>query len=476
MVERIYETPESTGSPGSPGDITPEEDGTWWRELREMLALGLPLVASQVAFSAINTIDVLMIGWLGPQKLAAVTLAHNLYFPVWLFSMGVLLAVAPIASQARGAGDTRTVRRAARQGLWVAILIAVPSGLLLAQMEGLLLFTGQDPQNAADAQSYMIPYLLGWLPSFGFIVMRVFLASLDLTRWVFFTIFFGVFLNAFLDYGLIFGKFGFPELGLPGAGYASAIVFWVMFLILLGYGVFHKRLRHYEILVRFWRPDWQVFREIFKIGLPIGGTIIMESALFAAAGLMMGRIGTLELAAHAIALQCVVIAFMLPLGVSQAATIRVGFFTGAGQHSAVHRAGWTALGLGLCFSILTMTTFLVFPEELMLFFLEEGQADVAKVLAFGTSFLLLAGLFQIVDATQVVAGANLRGLKDTAKPMMIAAFSYWGIGFPTAYLLGFVFGLEGQGIWMGLAFGLLFSATILTVRWARRERYGLVKL
>jgi MATE family multidrug resistance protein len=276
--------------------------------------------------------------------------------------------------------------------------------------------------------------------------------------------------NALADYGLIFGAFGLPVLGLQGAGVATALTNTLMFLGLLGYVLIDRRFRRYQILGRFWRSDWVRFREIFRLGLPIGITLIMEIGLFASAGFMMGWIGMADLAAHQIALQCASVTFMVPLGLSQAATVRVGLAAGAGDPAGVRRAGIAALVIGGVFMSLMAILMWTLPGTIAGLFIDAGDPANAAVLQLAVTFLGIAALFQIFDGGQVIGAGALRGLKDTRWPMVFAAIAYWLVGMSMALGLGFGLGLGGVGIWFGLALALAVAAGLMIGRFLSLQR------
>lgn len=447
----------------------------WLKEAKAVLSLGLPLIGAQLAQVAIQTTDIVMIGWLGPEHLAASALGASLFFATWLFAMGICGAVAPLVAHARGAKQPRQVRRSVRQGFWVAVAIGLPLSVVLWQMEAILLAIGQDPTNSARAGGYVQAMLLGFVPSLWFVVMRSFLSAMDKGRVILLVSLLAVGVNALCNYALIFGNFGFPRLELVGAGLASSLVACFMFLGLLVYSVRHRKLKRYALLIRLWRPDWPLFREIFRIGTPIGATILMEAGMFAAAAQMMGRIGTSELAAHTIAIQCVSVAFMLPLGLGHAATIRVGLALGGRRWDDIGYAGWSAMALGMLCVVLTVVVYLLLPVTLVDFFLDLDLPESQAVLDYAVVYLAIAALFQLFDSGQVIAACCLRGLRDTRKPMIQAALGYWGIGVPTALLLGFELDYGGAGIWLGLAVGLAVTAVMLIGRFALRERFHLIQ-
>jgi MATE family multidrug resistance protein len=245
--------------------------------------------------------------------------------------------------------------------------------------------------------------------------------------------------------------------------------------VMLAFVLRHRRLRRFNILIRFWKPDWPRFREIFRIGTPIGLTVLAEVGLFSAAAILMGRLGTDELAAHAVALQCASLAFMVPLGLGIAATVRVGIAYGRKDPEGIRKAGWTSFALGTGFMAVSALAFIIFGQAIVAIFLDPDLPENTTALTFAATYLVIAGLFQLADGAQVGAAHALRGLSDTKVPMIIAIFGYWFVGLPVAWLLGFVLDLRGVGVWLGLATALLFVAVLLMGRFAMRERLGLLR-
>jgi MATE family multidrug resistance protein len=274
------------------------------------------------------------------------------------------------------------------------------------------------------------------------------------------------------DYGLIFGEFGLPELGLQGAGIATSLTNLFLVASLLGFILLDRQFRRFQVLGRLWRPDWARFREIFRIGLPIGVTLIMEVGLFAAAGFLIGLIGKAELAAHQIALQCASVSFMVPLGLAQAATVRVGRAAGGGDTPGIMRAGITALVMGGLFMLAMATVMWTAPHAIVGLFIDAGDPVNAPVVRAAVLFLAVAALFQLFDGGQVIGAGALRGLKDTRWPMVFAGLAYWAVGMSLAVGLGFGLGLGGLGIWIGLAVALAVAAALMIGRFLILQRRG----
>lgn len=448
----------------------------WRGEIKAMLSLGVPLALSQLAQIAIQTTDVVLLGWLGPEPLAASGLATNVWVIMFLFGLGVVSAVSPIVSQIVGRpekrGKVRAIRRVVRQGFWAAALLSVPFMAICWYIEPILLLFGQDPALAAMGAPFLHALMWATMPALWFVVLRCFVSAFERTRAVLIVTLFGIVLNAVINYGLIFGHFGLPRLELLGAGIGSAITHTSMTVIMLGYVLMDKRFRRYYILGRLWRPDWSRLAEIFRIGLPIGIMWVLEVGVFSAALLLMGLIGTNAIAAHQIALQCAAITFMVPLGLAMASTVRVGLAIGGDDIAAARRAGFTAQGLGVGFMAVSCLTFLLAGPFLVGLFLDETRADTLPVASLAAQLLIVAGIFQMFDGAQSVAAGGLRGMKDTRWPLVIALVGYWLIAFPLGVLFGFPLKVGAIGVWIGLAIGLAVTAVLLTWRfhWLTRGR------
>ncbi len=458
----------------APGTVAPASV-SWAEELRATFALAWPLVIAQLAQNALHTTDVILLGWLGPSYLAAGTLGTTFFMPFLLFGVGVVGAVAPLVAQARGARNIKAIRRIVRQGFWVAIALSAVLLPLVLQIKPIYAFLGQDPAATDMANEFIQIVAWSLFPATGIIVLRSFLSAFDATRAILVITVLGVFVNAAIAYTLIFGHFGMPRLELRGAAIATLTTNFVMFIAMLIYVIRHRRFGRFSILMRFWKPDWGHFRSILVIGTPIALTVLAEVGMFTAAALMMGRIGTDEVAAHAIALQCSSMAFMVPLGLGIAATVRVGVAYGRNDRDGIHKAGWTAFALGTGFMVVSCLAFLLLGRPIVSIFLDPDVPGNANAVGLAVGFLAIAGIFQLVDGAQVTAAHALRGLSDTRVPMLLAILGYWLVGLPVSYVLGFVLDWRGVGIWIGLAVGLTFVAVVLVARFALRERLGLLE-
>ena len=456
----------------------PPRGGDGWRaELRATLRLSWPLAAANLLQMLTYAIDVIFIARLGDDQLAASALAVALFgLVLWALS-GLTGAVAPVAAAELGerAPALRAVRRSVRMALWLA-LFSGTAGIGVCLLLGpLMRVTGQQPHIIAMAIEYNTLLVVSLVPMLFCNVLRSFVSTLD--RPIFATAITagGIFVNALANYAFIFGNLGAPELGLKGA--AVATIFTTL-TTLAAYVVairLDKKLHRYHVFGRWWSPDWARLMHIVRVGTPIALTITAEAGIFGAAAFLMGNIGASQLAAHTVALQIAALAFQVPFGVGQAATIRVGYFYGARDPEGVKRAGWTAIVVGTGFMALTALAMVIIPKPLIAIYVDPWDPKNAVLVGFALQYIVIAAAFQLVDGMQAVAAGALRGLQDTRIPMWIAAFAYWVPGIGTSLVLGFMTPLEGVGVWIGLAAGLTVAAVLLGWRWHRRERLGLTR-
>ena len=456
---------------------TPSSRGAWGAEIFATLALAWPIVLTNVAQVGLATTDVVMMGWLGPDALAAGALAVNLNFAFLIFAIGLVTATAPLMAieLGRNRHSVRDVRRTMRQGFWAAIAITLPIWVVLWHGEAIFLALGQQPAIASHAASYLHTFQWSFLPFLFYVILRNFVSALERPLSALWIGGSALVINAALVWTLMFGHFGLPALGLPGAGIATTITNIYMAGGLALLITFNRRFRRYHLFGRFWRPDWQRFRAIWRIGVPIGVTLAFEATSFNAATFLMGLISAGALAAHAIAIQIPSLTFMVPLGLATAATVRVGRAYGAKNIAGMARAGWSAYGMALVYACGTATLILLYRRELVGLFLDWSNPTDAVVAGLAASYLVWAGIFQIVDGAQVASAGMLRGLGDTRVPMWLAGLGYWGFGLPVGLVLAFWVKLAGIGIWIGLSSGLAAVAVLMTIRWIMRERLGLTR-
>ncbi len=437
----------------------------WFAEARELMKLAGPLVITQLAQMAIGTTDTLMLGRFSKTALAAAVLGNTLFFFCWILGSGPSMAVSPMIAHILGAHpkDRANVRATVRMGFWWAALLSTPLVAFLFASRPILLALGQKPELAEAAGLFLIPLSFGLPFSLGFQVLRNYATALSKPNASLIVMAVTVVFNFVGDYALIFGHFGAPRLGIMGSGTASASSFAFSFGAMCVVVLLTPKLRAYRIWRRLFRPDWGKFGEIFRLGMPMGITLMFEGGMFFSATFIMGTFGVAYVAAHAIAMNVPSITFMVPLGVAMAATVRVGLAAGAGDREAVRRAGYSAMLVGVGFMVICAFVIAFYPAQIAALYLPP-TVENAAVIALAVTFLRVAAAFQVFDALQVVAALSLRGLKDAHAPMWIAGGSYWLAGFPMCIALGIGLGMKGFGIWIGLAFGLMVAAGTLFAR------------
>ncbi|NOR61978.1 MAG: MATE family efflux transporter [Rhodobacteraceae bacterium] len=447
---------------------------TYGPHFRATILLGAPMVGTMLAQMIMGITDTVMLGWLGAAPLAASVLGTQIFLILLLTGSGFAQAVVPLAAHALGAGDTTVLRRAVRMGFWVTTAFTLVVFPLMWFAEPILLALGQAPELARMADQYLSIAKWSFLPNLFIMVLRSYFGVVGKAHIVLVTTLIAAVVNGFLNYALIFGNWGAPAMGIEGAAYAtlgSALLSMVLLLVITNW---HPALAPHAILKRFWRSDWVAFWEVTKVGWPIGVSILAEFGLFAMSAIMMGWFGTVPLAAHGIVMQLISIAFMVPLGLSQVATIRLGLAKGRKNPEEVTMAGRTVLIVGIGFALAITALLILAASPLLSLFLDFKTEDAAAILAFAIPLLAVAAAFQLVDTLQVLAAGLLRGLKDTRVPMQYALFSYWIIGIPAAYALSQYTSLEAIGIWVGLAIGLTVSSLLGMWRYGARAKLGLI--
>ncbi|MEX0327330.1 MAG: MATE family efflux transporter [Ruegeria sp.] len=442
---------------------------TYPGHFRAIAVLGLPLVGGHLAQFAIGLTDTIMLGWYGVEALAAVTLASSYYFVLFLFGAGFGWAVMPMVATAAAEEDETSIRRSTRMGLWLSLIYAALMMPLLWWSYPVLIALKQEPDVAETASQYLRVAGWGLFPALIVMVLKSYLAALERTQIVLWITVVAALVNGLTNYALIFGNWGAPELGVIGAAIASVVTQIVSLIFVVIYAV--RALPEHSLFQRFWRPDWEMFFSVLRLGVPIGLTTLAEVSLFAMSAIMMGWLGKVPLAAHGIALNLASATFMVHLGLSNAATIRAGNALGRRDRAHLEKGAIAVTAMSLVMSVLTIILFLTCAEPLISLFMEANDPQRGQILAIGTGLLAMAALFQLVDGAQVIALGLLRGLQDAKVPMVMAALSYWIVGIPTSYYFGFVYGMEGIGVWLGLVLGLACAAVLLMARfWMRSVR------
>lgn len=445
-------------------------------EFGATLRLAGPLALANMLQMAVYALDVIFVARLGAHQLAASSLAVAVFAVINFGFLGLTSAVAPLIAAERGRKThaVREIRRSVRMALWLAAIGGI-GGMALCQFgEPFMLLTGQDPAISATAGWFLALLSLGLIPMLITNVLRMFVSAMG--RPVFATVVtaLAILVNALGNWALVFGHLGMPALGLAGSGISTIITAFATTIAYAAAIRWDRNLRRYHILGRWWRPEWRRFREIVRLGVPIGLTVVAEGGLFSSAAFLMGRIGETQLAAHTVALQIAAFFFQVPFGVGQAATIRVGYHYGARNAAAAGHAGWAAMAICLVFAGVSASAMILFPHAILSAYVDVTAPANALLVTLAVQYLVVAAAFQLVDGAQAVAAGALRGLQDTRVPMVIAVAGYWMIGFATAIALGLATPLAGIGVWIGLAAGLTVVAIALVWRWHLRGRLGLL--
>ena len=443
-------------------------------EIAATFALAWPIVLTNVAINFMTTTDVMFLGRLSPEALAAGALGFNFYTPLFLFSVGVVSAAAPLAAARIGASarDFAGVRAVGHQALLSSFLLAAPIWVLLWNAGRLLKAIGEPPALAELAGQYMHGLQWALAPALLYMSARSILLALDRVRPVLVAGLIAVGCNALFNYALVFGHFGLPALGVFGSGLATTLSQTLMFGLLALYSGFDPKLRPHRLIFSRWRFAATEFAKLWRLGAPIGGLIALEVGAFAFSALAMGFLGAAQVEAHAIALNIAATAFMVPLGLGMAATVRVGHAYGARDAAGASRAGWTAFGLAMAFVTASAVVMALAPRLLISAFMDILAPRNAATLGFALGFVRIAALFQLADGAQAAFSNMLRGVQDSRAPMALALIGYWLIGAPVGLALGFLTPLGGLGLWIGLAVGLTAVALMLFVRWRAKERAG----
>jgi MATE family multidrug resistance protein len=422
----------------------------------------------------IQATDVLLMGRLGATQLAAATLALNLTFTFNIFLLGLITASAPMMATALGqrSNAVRDVRRTFRAGVWLILLAMPPYWLVLWHVGPIMRAFGQSAELAEQGQTFLRAYMWCTAPWLLFQLLRNFMSALERPRVVLWLSLSGIALNFLLSWSLIFGHFGLPALGLAGGGLGSTLTWLIICGALVCVATFNRHFRRFYLFGRWWRFDGQRTAAMIRLGWPIGATMALEMGVFALAAYFMGWLGAPAVAAHAVALQLAAITFMVPLGLGQAATVRVGLALGRRDGEGIRRAGWTGWVLGVGFMGAMAIGMWAFPRQLVTLFLADVPAN-AVVIGLAISFLRVAAAFQLVDGAQVIGAGMLRGLHDTRWPLLFALFGYWVVGLGIGSWLAFAQDWKGVGIWVGLASGLAAVAVLMLARWILRDRLGL---
>jgi len=429
------------------------------KESRLLMKIGTPVIITQLLQISMNFVDTIMAGRLSPEDLAAIAVGTSVLMPVVVLCMGCLMAVTPIVAQNVGGRNLDDIGKNARQVLWLSQILAVPAFFILRNLDFVFELLQVTDEIVPIASGYLQAISWGIFPVFAYAALRHFNEGLSVTRPAMYIAIIGTLINIPANYVLMFGKLGFPELGAIGTGYASSLVYTVMFVAMLWFTASHEPYKRFDIFGKFRWPEKKYLKELVGIGTPIGISSSMEVSMFAAVSLLISSLSTIEVAAHQIAINFASICFMIPLGLSIAISARVGNSMGRNKPQEARFRGYVGVGISTLFMICTASILFLFPESITSIYTSD-----ASVTEIAVQLLYMAAIFQISDGLQVSGYGALRGLKDTKVPMVVNLIAYWIIGIPTAYLLGFTYNYGAPGFWVGLIAGLTAAGILHNTR------------
>ena len=433
-------------------------------EVREFFKLAIPLASAQVAQSATGFVDTIMMGRMGADVLAAGGLAAIIYFAIMATASGTVMGVSPLVAEAFGAGNKRRIQQVARQGLWLAVLVAIPTMIVIGHLDRWLVYTGQTETTLALVNTYLDIILWSLLPMMGFTALRSTVSALSQARPIMVIIVVGTAFNIVGNYLLGFGKFGLPALGLAGLALATTLTWWGMFLALACYTILHPTLRDYRFFQTLHHPKPRTLRQLVWVGVPIGIFSGLESGFFLIIMFWMGQLGTETLAAHQVVLQTIVVVFMIPLGISFATTVRVGQWLGKRDLAGMQRATWVSMVITIFFMVGGSLLFVLFPKQIIGIYLDVNKPENEAIVALAVPLLNIAAVTMVLDGLQKAIYGALQGLQDTQIPTALNVLGFWGVGLSVGYGLGFQLGMGSRGLWIGQSVAIATVALLFSWR------------
>ena len=432
-------------------------------ELRELLILAGPILGAQLATAGMSFVDTSMAGQYSSVDLAGIALGASVWMPIFLLTKGILLAITPTVAHLYGAGKISEIAAPVRQGLWVALVLSLLAVALINNSGVVYDLLGVTPDVSERAVSYLQALSWGVPAVCLYQILSSYCEGLGQTKPAMVFSFAALLLNIPINYVLIYGKFGFPELGGVGCGYATAVSFWLMFVLMGLYVLFSDKHKQIGVLERFDQPDMAMINPLMKLGIPIGLAIFFESSIFSVVGLLIGQLGAVTVAGHQVALNFTSMMFMVPLSLSFGVTIRVGQALGAGEAAKASFSGFSGIITCALTALISASVMWFFPEAVTSLYTQDPE-----VVALAVQLLIYAAIFQLSDGIQIAANGALRGYKDTRVPMIMVLFACWGIALPLGYVLGLtdiiVTAMGPEGLWIGLVTALSIVAVLFTVR------------
>ena len=433
-------------------------------EVREFFKLAVPLASAQVAQSATGFADTIMMGRMGADVLAAGGLAAIIFLSIMTTASGIVMGVSPLVAEAFGAGQKTHIQQIARQGMWLALLIAIPIMIVTGHLDTWLAHTGQTETTVRLANTYLDIILWSLLPITGFAALRATVSGLSQARPVMMIIVIGTAFNIVGNYVLGFGHWGFPAMGLAGLALATVVAWWGMFLAMALHVLVHPALKDYRIFQELHRIRPRMLGKLAWVGVPIGLFSGLETGFFMVITFWMGMLGTEVLAAHQVVFQTVVVVFMVPLGISYATTVRVGQWLGRRDLFGIKQAAWVSMAITTVFMTVASISFVLFPRQIVGLYLDVQNPDNAAIITLALPLLIIAAITQVLDGFQKAVYGSLQGLQDTQVPMVLNVLGYWGIGLSAGYILGFSLNLGSVGLWMGQSIAIAVVAGLFIWR------------
>jgi MATE family multidrug resistance protein len=443
----------------------PNLEVDWRRELRAMVALAVPVVLSELGWMAQGVVDTIMVGRLGPAAIGAVALGNAICYTPSLFGVGLLLGLDTLVSQAYGREDHDECHRWLAQGVYLAGIVAVPLMVLIGLASFFFARFGITAEVAHPASTYTARLLWGTLPLLLYAAARRYLQGVGQVRVITATYVAANLVNWFLNWVLIYGKFGFPAMGVNGSAISTVFARITMAVALMGFAWRYERSRGHPLFQHWAGPQWARLKTLVKLGAPAASQIVLEVGAWNLATFSAGYLTPVALATHQIVLNYASVTYMVPLGISAAAAVSVGHAVGAGDAARARRAGWMGLALGTGFMLIAAIVLVAFPRPLI-----ELYTSDPRVLAVGPALLVIVAAFEIFDAIQIVSTGSLRGLGETHAPMWANLVGYWALGLPLGFFLCFGLKWGIYGLWIGLTLALIVIALALLVRWNRDSR------
>lgn len=430
------------------------------QEISHLLKLSIPLFIAQFAQTAMGFVDTVMAGGVSANDMAAVAIAASIWLPCILFGVGILMALIPLTAQAHGADDTSKIPQTGQQGLYLSLLLSIPIALLLYNAGYVVKMMDVEPLLKEIITRYLYAILFA-VPAFLlFQALRNYVEGLSLTKPAMVVSFIGLIANIPLNWIFVYGKFGLPALGGAGCGVATSIVYWLMLILLFLYVLYSKKLQNYPLFHAFSAINYAQLWAIFKLGLPVAVALFFEVTIFAGIALLIAPLGASIVAAHQIAINFSSLVFMLPMSISNAVSIRVGFNLGKSNKKGAKAASYAGFTVGIGLSILTAILTIIFKEDIAGLYTSQPE-----VITLAVTLMLFSALYQCVDAVQVIAAGALRGYKEMAAIFSRTFIAYWIVGLPLGYLLAMtdyiVAPLSAKGFWIGITVGLTVAAILL---------------